>query len=97
VGAIGSKFPLQQNCGSIDDNSAAVTREPLGCRLVVGKPLRVSQERGIPDWYSRRRLVNAGPVETIWTCLVGAGVSVTRVEVALDGIWREAKLGPSAG
>jgi hypothetical protein len=30
-------------------------------------------------------------------CLVGAGVSVTRVEVALDGIWQEAKLGPSAG
>jgi DMSO/TMAO reductase YedYZ molybdopterin-dependent catalytic subunit len=52
---------------------------------------------GIPDWYSRRRLVEAGPVALSGRAWAGAGRPVARVEVAVDGQWRDAVLEPQAG
>jgi DMSO/TMAO reductase YedYZ molybdopterin-dependent catalytic subunit len=52
---------------------------------------------GIPDWYSRARLVDAGPVELTGRAWTGAGVAITRVEVAVDGVWQEATLDPPRG
>ena len=49
---------------------------------------------GIPDWYTRRRLVDAGRVELRGRAWAGAGVPVERVEVAVDGEWRDALLAP---
>lgn len=49
---------------------------------------------GIPDWYTRTRLVERGPVELFGRAWSGNGVPVTRVEVAVDGTWRDARLDP---
>jgi DMSO/TMAO reductase YedYZ molybdopterin-dependent catalytic subunit len=47
---------------------------------------------GIPDWYTRRRLVDAGPVMLMGRAWSGGGAPIARVEVAVDGRWRDAKL-----
>jgi DMSO/TMAO reductase YedYZ molybdopterin-dependent catalytic subunit len=47
---------------------------------------------GIPDWYTRQRLVDAGRVKLCGRAWSGAGVPVTRVEVGIDGTWHEASL-----
>lgn len=53
---------------------------------------------GIPDWYSRRRLVEAGPVEIIGRAWSGAGVGIEKMEFSHDGeIWQEAELLQSVG
>jgi len=50
---------------------------------------------GIPDWYSRRRLVEAGPVALIGRAWSGAGEPIARVEIAVDGSWNPALLEPA--
>ena len=50
---------------------------------------------GIPDWYTRRRLVEAGAVELRGRAWAGAGVPVERVEVGVNGQWCEADLAPA--
>jgi DMSO/TMAO reductase YedYZ molybdopterin-dependent catalytic subunit len=52
---------------------------------------------GIPDWYTRRRLVERGPVELLGRAWSGGGVPVTKVEVAVDGAWLDAILDPPTG
>ena len=52
---------------------------------------------GIPDWYTRHRLVDAGPVEIFGRAWSGAGVPIVRVELAINGRWQEAKLEPPQG
>jgi DMSO/TMAO reductase YedYZ molybdopterin-dependent catalytic subunit len=51
---------------------------------------------GIPDFFTRRRLVDAGRV-TLSGRAWGGRAPIRRVEVGLDGAWREATLGPSLG
>ena len=52
---------------------------------------------GMPDWYTRRRLVEAGRVTIEGRAWSGGGVPVRRVELAVDGEWREAEVeAPSA-
>jgi DMSO/TMAO reductase YedYZ molybdopterin-dependent catalytic subunit len=51
---------------------------------------------GIPDWYSRHRLVERGSVELIGRAWSG-GPPIVKVEVAVDGHWREAELAGEAG
>lgn len=52
---------------------------------------------GIPDWYTRRRLVEAGRTEIFGRAWSGAGVPIAKVEVAVDGHWHVAALEPEAG
>jgi DMSO/TMAO reductase YedYZ molybdopterin-dependent catalytic subunit len=52
---------------------------------------------GLVDFYSRRRLVAAGPVALFGRAWSGAGVAVTRVELGVDGAWQEATLLPEQG
>jgi DMSO/TMAO reductase YedYZ molybdopterin-dependent catalytic subunit len=51
---------------------------------------------GIPDWYTRRRLVERGTVRLAGRAWSGAGVAIARVEVAVDGAWRDAAVEPQA-
>lgn len=52
---------------------------------------------GVPDWYTGERLVEAGAVTIEGRAWSGAGVQVKRVQLAVDGEWREAELeAPSA-
>jgi DMSO/TMAO reductase YedYZ molybdopterin-dependent catalytic subunit len=51
---------------------------------------------GIPDYFSRRRLVDAGHVQLsgrTW----GGRAPIQRVEVAIDGVWGAATLAPASG
>jgi DMSO/TMAO reductase YedYZ molybdopterin-dependent catalytic subunit len=52
---------------------------------------------GIPDYYSRARLVDSGQVELFGRAWSGDGVGIARVEVAVDGVWRDAVLDPPHG
>ena len=52
---------------------------------------------GIPDWYTRRRLVEAGPVTLVGRAWSGGGVPIAKVEVGIDGAWRAAELDPPLG
>jgi len=47
---------------------------------------------GIPDWYTRHRVVEAGPIELMGRAWSGGGVSVAEVAVGIDGVWSEAAL-----
>jgi DMSO/TMAO reductase YedYZ molybdopterin-dependent catalytic subunit len=47
---------------------------------------------GIPDWYSRRRLVDAGRVEVTGRAWTGAGVPIAKVEFADGDRWQPAEL-----
>ncbi len=51
---------------------------------------------GIPDFFTRRRLVEAGPVTIAGRAWCGTA-PVTRVELGVDGEWIEAELGRSVG
>jgi DMSO/TMAO reductase YedYZ molybdopterin-dependent catalytic subunit len=51
---------------------------------------------GIPDFFGRRRTVDAGPVEILGRAWSGDG-EVVRVEFAVDGEWRDAALDASDG
>src|SRR5260370_301141 len=44
---------------------------------------------GIPDWYSRLRLIERGRVELFGRAWSGGGVPITKVEVAVARQWRE--------
>ncbi|MFN7002377.1 MAG: molybdopterin-dependent oxidoreductase [Roseinatronobacter sp.] len=47
---------------------------------------------GVPDWFTRARWMEAGRVTLQGRAWSGAGVPIARVEVLLDGEWREAEL-----
>ncbi len=51
---------------------------------------------GIPDYFSRRRLVDAGPVSLAGRAW-GGRAPIARVEVGIDGDWADATLGPAIG
>jgi DMSO/TMAO reductase YedYZ molybdopterin-dependent catalytic subunit len=70
-----------------DDPGDPVSR--IRVRSVMAPP-------GIPDYFSRRRLVDAGPV-TLGGRTWGGRGPIQRVEVAVDGTWADATLAPVAG
>jgi DMSO/TMAO reductase YedYZ molybdopterin-dependent catalytic subunit len=52
---------------------------------------------GIPDFYTRARLVDAGEVTLYGRAWSGGGVAIARVEVGIDGKWAQAALEPEQG
>jgi hypothetical protein len=52
---------------------------------------------GIPDWYTRRRMVDAGAVTLTGRAWSGGGVPIAKVEVGVDGVWQAAELDPPLG
>ncbi len=52
---------------------------------------------GIPDFFTRKRIVQPGAVRLIGRAWSGNGVPIERVEVSVDGKWRDAKLDAQAG
>jgi len=49
---------------------------------------------GIPDWYTRRRMVDRGPVTIRGRAWSGNGVPVTKVELAINSVWHAANVAP---
>jgi DMSO/TMAO reductase YedYZ molybdopterin-dependent catalytic subunit len=52
---------------------------------------------GIPDWYSRHRLLDAGSTEVFGRAWSGGGVPIAHVEVAINGRWQPASLDSPQG
>jgi DMSO/TMAO reductase YedYZ molybdopterin-dependent catalytic subunit len=52
---------------------------------------------GIPDFYTRSRMVDRGSIIIHGRAWSGAGVPVARVELGIDGAWQDAKLDAAAG
>jgi DMSO/TMAO reductase YedYZ molybdopterin-dependent catalytic subunit len=67
-----------------------------------GEPVRRIRPRalmippGFPDFLTRHRIVERGRVEILGRAWSGTG-AIAKVEVAVDGVWRPATLGPSVG
>jgi DMSO/TMAO reductase YedYZ molybdopterin-dependent catalytic subunit len=51
---------------------------------------------GLPDWYTRRRLVERGAVTVHGRAWSGDGVPITQVEFSDGGAWQMAELSPPA-
>ncbi|MDF1609819.1 sulfite oxidase [Hoeflea sp. YIM 152468] len=49
---------------------------------------------GVPDWGTRKRYLEPGPVTLLGRAWSGGGVPIAKVEVELDGEWRQARLEP---
>ena len=47
---------------------------------------------GFPDFYARHRTADAGPIEIMGRAWSGNGVGISQVQIAVDGIWRDATL-----
>jgi len=52
---------------------------------------------GVPDWSTRKRCLQAGPVVLMGRAWSGSGRSITRVEVNVGEHWYDASLTPGAG
>lgn len=52
---------------------------------------------GLPDWYSRRRWLPAGPVEVMGRAWSGAGAAITGVELGVGDDWHAAQVTPGSG
>ena len=62
------------------------------CRLMRVNSLMTPP--GMPDFYTRRRIVDAGTVAIVGRAWSG-GASIARVEFGVDGRWSDAQLGPA--
>lgn len=93
IEAVGEPFTGYQQAtayrfmADADDPGVPVSR--IRVRALMTPP-------GIPDFFTRRRLVEAGRVTLAGRAWSGSA-PVRRVEVAVDGDWREATLAPSLG
>ncbi|MDL2335719.1 MAG: sulfite oxidase [Chloroflexota bacterium] len=69
----------------------------------LGEPVQRIRPRalmvppGVPDYFSRHRMVDAGRVELIQGRAWSGQGEITKVEVGVDGSWSEATLGDSVG
>jgi DMSO/TMAO reductase YedYZ molybdopterin-dependent catalytic subunit len=70
-----------------DDPGQPVTR--IRVRALMAPP-------GIPDFFTRRRFVDAGSVRLAGRAWSGSA-PIERVEVGVGGTWADARLGPSMG
>jgi DMSO/TMAO reductase YedYZ molybdopterin-dependent catalytic subunit len=68
------------------------TADEPGTPVTIMRVKSLMVPPGIPDWYSRQRLVERGHVKLFGRAWTGAGVPITKVEVAVEGRWREATL-----
>jgi DMSO/TMAO reductase YedYZ molybdopterin-dependent catalytic subunit len=72
-----------------DDDDPGTPVDRMRVRALMVPP-------GLPDFFTRSRLANAGIVEIEGRAWSG-DASVARVEVAIDGTWSDAQLDASAG
>jgi DMSO/TMAO reductase YedYZ molybdopterin-dependent catalytic subunit len=52
---------------------------------------------GVPDFFTRRRMVAVGNLDVFGRAWSGAGVPIERVELGIDGQWQDAVLEPPQG
>lgn len=74
----------------------ATDAENLGERVTRIRPRALMVPPGIPDFFSRHRVVDAGRASLFGRAWSGRG-SIERVEVGVDGSWSDAELGQQVG
>jgi DMSO/TMAO reductase YedYZ molybdopterin-dependent catalytic subunit len=72
------------------------SRDDLGRPVTRIRPRALMVPPGFPDFLSRRRTIDRGPVEIVGRAWSGLG-SITRVEFSVDGKWTGAQLDESTG
>jgi DMSO/TMAO reductase YedYZ molybdopterin-dependent catalytic subunit len=93
IEAITQPFQGYQQVGSYRYSRAAdEPGEPVD-RI---RPRSLMIPPGIPDFFSRHRLVDPGRVQLFGRAWSGRG-NIERVEVGVDGSWSDARLGPHVG
>jgi DMSO/TMAO reductase YedYZ molybdopterin-dependent catalytic subunit len=80
---------LQQASGYHFRSTGGEKGEP--CTLMRVNSLMVPP--GIPDFYSRKRTVDAGMIEIVGRAWSGAG-AIVRMQFGEDGVWRDAEVEP---
>jgi DMSO/TMAO reductase YedYZ molybdopterin-dependent catalytic subunit len=91
IEAIDHAFQGQQQVGTYVYKQA---RGEPGLPVTTIRVKSLMVPPGIPDWYSRRRVVEAGAVTVHGRAWSGAGVPIVKVEFACNGVWQPAELGP---
>ena len=94
VEVIDRAFDGHQQVGTYVYRSNA---EDPGTPVTTMRVKSVMVPPGMPDAYSRSRLVDQGPVELFGRAWSGDGVGIAKVEVAIDGQWQAATLEPELG
>jgi DMSO/TMAO reductase YedYZ molybdopterin-dependent catalytic subunit len=93
IEAIREPFTGYQQTGTYlyknDDDDPGIPVDRMRVRALMAPP-------GVPDFFSRRRIVEAGPVEIVGRAWSG-GAPVTRVEFGVDGVWSDGQLDAPAG
>jgi DMSO/TMAO reductase YedYZ molybdopterin-dependent catalytic subunit len=70
--------------------------EDPGVPVTRIRPRALMIPPGFPDFLTRRRIVERGPVTLAGRAWSGTG-AIVRVEVEIDGVWRDAELGAPLG
>lgn len=73
------------------------TEDDPGTPVTVMRVKSLMVPPGIPDWYTRNRLVDRGRVEIMGRAWSGAGTGISKVEFGVDGRWSAATLDPVGG
>ncbi|MEO6349080.1 MAG: molybdopterin-dependent oxidoreductase, partial [Candidatus Limnocylindrales bacterium] len=74
----------------------AVDGQEIGEPVQRIRPRALMVPPGVPDFFSRHRIVDRGPVALFGRAWSGGG-SVAKVEVGIDGVWHDTQLGPQVG
>jgi len=69
-------------------------REDLGVPIQDMRVKSLMRPPGVPDWTSRKRCLQAGPVTLMGRAWSGLGRTITRVEVNIGERWIDASLTP---
>jgi sulfane dehydrogenase subunit SoxC len=93
IEAVDRPFDGLQQTGTYHFRSA-VGEQGIPCTRIRVNSLMAPP--GIPDFFGRRRTVDAGPVEIVGRAWSGDG-EVSRVQFADNGTWQDAVLEPPAG
>jgi DMSO/TMAO reductase YedYZ molybdopterin-dependent catalytic subunit len=93
IEAVTEPFEGYQQVGSY---RYKVDTEESGEPVTRIRPRALMVPPGIPDFFSRHRMVDAGREQLFGRAWSGSG-SIERVEVGIDGTWSDARLGPQVG
>ncbi len=92
ITAIDHAFQGMQQVGTYQYKSA---RGAPGIPVTTMRVKSLMVPPGIPDWYSRHRVVERGPVTVFGRAWSGAGAAIERVDFAAGDVWHQAILDPA--
>ena len=92
IEAIDHTFEGQQQVGTYvykkDNNDKGIPVTTIRVKSLMVPP-------GIPDWYSRKRLLKSGSVTLHGRAWSGLGTPISKVEIGINNHWHEAQVFPA--